>query len=244
MYADWPMSTPLPPPAALRERAIVLVHGAWVGEWSWMPVLPLLHASGRPVYNVSLTGQGARRHEGGAHVTLADHVADVVGVFDTFDLSAVTLVGHSYGGRVITAAAPHVAGRLEAMVFLDAHAPSAPDAGQPPERIALAEAHGGLLPFTGYDHDVELLETDVARRWFLDRTVAHPFQTFVTEWQRPIPAGVRPTYVFATESPGTRFGGYAEAAQADPAWRYVELAGPHFLMFSHPADVAEIILTA
>lgn len=235
---------PLPPAASLRDQAIVLVHGAWVGEWSWLPVLPLLQASGRPVYNVSLTGQGARRHQGGAHVSLADHIADVVGVFDTFDLTDATLVGHSYGGRVITAAAPHVADRLQAMVYLDAHAPTAPDAGQPAERIALAEAHGGLLPFVGYDHDVDLLPDDESRRWFLERTVAHPFQTFVTDWQHPVPDGVRPTYVFATESPGTRFGGYAAGAQAHPDWRYVELPGPHFLMFSHPDDVTEIILSA
>lgn len=237
-------TSPLPPPGALRERAIVLVHGAWVGEWSWSPVVERLRAGGRPVHNVSLTGQGARRHQGGAHVTLADHVADVVGVCDTFDLTEVTLVGHSYGGRVITAAAPHVADRLAAMVYIDAHAPTAPDAGQPPERIALAEANGGLLPFAGYDHDVEQLPSDEARRWFFDRTVAHPFQTFTTDWQRPIPDGVRPTYVFATASPGTRFGGYAEGARADAEWRYLELPGPHFLMLSHPDEVTEIILSA
>ncbi len=52
----------LPPPIARRERAIVLVHGAWVGEWSFTPILPLLEASGRPVHLVSLTGHGSRRH--------------------------------------------------------------------------------------------------------------------------------------------------------------------------------------
>ena len=48
---------PLPPPIGRRDRAIVLVHGAWVGEWSWTPILPLLTASGRPVVNVSLTDE-------------------------------------------------------------------------------------------------------------------------------------------------------------------------------------------
>jgi pimeloyl-ACP methyl ester carboxylesterase len=238
------MNPVLPPPAELREGAIVLVHGAWVGEWSWLPVVPRLQASGRPVYNVSLTGQGARRHQLGPHITLADHVADVVGVFDTFDLTGVTLVGHSYGGRVITGAAAQVASRLAAIVYLDAHAPVAPDLGQPADRYERAEANGGLLPFGGYEHDVELLGDDVARQWFLDRTVAHPFQTFTAPWEHPVPAGVRPTYVYATESPGSRFGTYAEAAAADPGWAYHELPGPHFLMFTHPAEVADIILHA
>jgi hypothetical protein len=50
------------------------------------------------------------------------------------------------------------------------------------------------------------------------------------------------TYVFATGYSPTRFGGYAAAAAADPAWDYVELPGSHWLMYSHAADVAEIIL--
>jgi pimeloyl-ACP methyl ester carboxylesterase len=238
------MNTVLPPPAELRDRAIVLVHGAWVGEWSWLPVLPLLQASGRPVYNVSLTGQGARRHEHGPHITLADHVADVVGVFDTFDLTNVTLVGHSYGGRVITGAAAQVPSRLGAIVYLDAHAPVAPDPGQPAERYESAAANGGLLPFGGYEHDVELLGSELARQWFLDRVVMHPFQTFTAPWQCPVPDGVRKTYVFATDSPGSRFGTYAHAAEADPVWAYHELPGAHFLMFTHPDEVADIILNA
>lgn len=233
----------LPPPDELRTGAIVLVHGAWVGEWSWLPVLPHLSTSGRPVHLVSLTGQGIRRHQLSADITLADHAADVTAVLDTFDLCDVTLVAHSYGGRVVTAALPAIGERLAAIVYLDAHAPVAPDAGQPPERAAIAAAHGGLLPFGGYDHDVELLD-ERARAWFRARTVAHPYQTFTAAWQHPIPEHVRRTYVYATESPNSRFTAYAAAARTDPTWRYRELAGPHFLMFTHPGEVAEIILTA
>ena len=32
----------LPPPLERRRKAIVLVHGAWAGEWSWTPLIPLL----------------------------------------------------------------------------------------------------------------------------------------------------------------------------------------------------------
>ena len=42
-------------------------------------------------------------------MTLGDHVADVVAVFHEHDLVDATLVGHSYGGRVITKAWPEVA---------------------------------------------------------------------------------------------------------------------------------------
>ena len=71
----------------------MLVHGAWVGEWSWEPLIPRL--TGRRTIAVSLTGHGTRRHHGGPHVTLQDHVDDLVAVFDTHDLMSATLVAHS-----------------------------------------------------------------------------------------------------------------------------------------------------
>ncbi|MEY2959393.1 MAG: hypothetical protein RLZZ01_1961, partial [Actinomycetota bacterium] len=133
-----------PPPLERRDRAIVLVHGAWVGEWSWSPVLPYLESSDRTVVNVSLTGHGSRSHQNGPHVTHSDHVADVIGAIETFDLERVTLVGHSYGGRVITSVAHLVADRLERLVYVDAHAPIAPDSGQSDERRREAAENGGM----------------------------------------------------------------------------------------------------
>ena len=205
-----------PPDPALRERAIVLVHGAWVGEWSWLPVEPRLRASGRGVYPVSLTGHGARRHEGGPHVRLADHVADVVGVIETHDLTNVTLVGHSYGGRVITQVWAALPGRVTALVFLDAHTPVTGDPGQTPERIALAEANGGMLPFTEYVPDAGLLGSDEAVAWFLARTVAHSFACFTDPWVVEFPALLSKTFVFATGYAPSRFSGYAAGVPPGP----------------------------
>lgn len=232
----------LPPPVERRRDAIVLVHGAWVGEWSWSPVVPLLEASGRPVVNVSLTGHGMRSHQGGPHVTQADHVADVVGAIETLDLESITLVGHSYGGRVISAVAQLIPERLNRLVYLDAHAPTAPDSGNTPERAAYAERHGGMMPFTEYDPDPAEVGGPDGVAWFLARTRPQSFATFAVPMPSSLPAGVRRTYVFATGYSPTRFGAYAAAARDDPSWEYHELAGSHWLMFSHPDEVAAIVL--
>ena len=157
----------LPPPLAQRREAIVLVHGAWVGEWSWSPLLPLLAASGRSVHAVSLTGHGVRRRELGPHITLEDHVADVVAVVETFDLVDITLVGHSYGGRVINLAYNEIPDRVARMVFLDAHAPLAPDTGQTPQRLAEAQINDGMLPFQGYDPDPAEVGGPEGVAWFM-----------------------------------------------------------------------------
>ena len=233
----------LPPGCERRDRAIVLVHGAWVGEWSWSPVMPLLEASGRAVHAVSLTGHGARSHQSGPHVTQADHVADVIGLVRTLDLRDITLVGHGYGGRVITAVAHKIPGRVARLVYLDAHAPTAPDAGQGPERIAAVAASGGMLAFGAeYDPDPAEVGGEAGLAWFRERVMPQSFATFAPPMRAPLPEGIAKAYVFASGYEPTRFAEYAQAACEDPAWAYSELPGSHWLMFSHPREVAEIVL--
>ncbi len=236
------MAPALPPPIQTRRGAIVLVHGAWVGEWSWTPLLPHLEGHGRSVHAVSLTGHGARSHQSGPHVTRADHVADVVGTILTLDLEKVVLVGHSYGGRVITAVHEQVADRIAHMVYLDAHAPLAPDAGQSPARAAEAAASGGMLAFSGYDPDPAEVGGEEGLRWFLDRVMPQSYATFSEPLGDPLPADVRKTYVFATGYEPTRFSAYAAGASADPTWGYHEIETSHWLMFTHPAEIADLIL--
>lgn len=232
----------LPPPIERRQRAIVLVHGAWVGEWSWTPVLPTLEASGRPVVPVSLKGHGMRSHESGPDVTQADHVNDVVTAIEVADLIDVTLVGHSYGGRVISAVAQRIPERIERLVYLDAHAPTAPDSGNTPERAAYAAEHGGMMPFTEYFPDPDETGGDAGVAWFMARTLPQSYATFTDPLPDSVPDGIACTYVFATGYEPTRFAGYAQGAAADPNWDYIELDGSHWLMFSHPDEVANIIL--
>jgi pimeloyl-ACP methyl ester carboxylesterase len=232
----------LPPPDEQRRRAIVLVHGAWVGEWSWTPVRPLLAASGRPLHAVSLTGHGVRSHQSGPHVTLADHITDLVATVETFDLTEITLVGHSYGGRVITGAYPRLVERIARMVYVDAHVPIAPDTGQSPERLAAAAAGGGMLAFQGYDPDPAEVGGPEGVAWFMARVMPQSFATFTMPDVDPLPDELPKVYVYATGNQPSRFAHYAAAAEQHPAWEYHELPGSHWLMFSHPRQVADIIL--
>ncbi len=232
----------LPPDISHRARALVLVHGAWVGDWSWIPVLPLLDASGRPVHNVALTGYGSRSHLLTPDITLADHVADLVTLVETFDLVDITLVGHSYGGRVITDAFEPLTHRVSRMVYIDAHAPIAPDTGQTPERMRAAEESGGYLPFTGYDPDPAHVGGRAGVEWFVERTRPQAFRTILSPMTGTLPDSLPKTYVFCTGYAPTRFAAYAAAAEAAPDWEYRELDSDHWPMFSHPNEIAEIIL--
>ena len=106
---------------------IVLVHGAWAGAWAWSRVTDPLRAAGHPVHAVTLTGCGERRHLLRPDITLQTHVADVVGLVEAEELRDVVLVGHSYGGLVVTGAADALLARdaaaVRQVVYVDAMVP-------------------------------------------------------------------------------------------------------------------------
>jgi pimeloyl-ACP methyl ester carboxylesterase len=101
----------------------VIVHGAWSGGHAWRWVRPLLRSAGHEVFTPALTGLGERSHLASAQVDLETHVRDVIAVLEYEDLREVVLVGHSYGGMVISGVADRVPERLALLVYLDAEVP-------------------------------------------------------------------------------------------------------------------------
>jgi pimeloyl-ACP methyl ester carboxylesterase len=82
------------------QRTVVLVHGAAHGAWAWDKVVPGLRAAGVDVVTLDLPGQG---DDPGPILDLhgdAERVRATVAAVD----GPVVLVGHSYGGAVITEA--------------------------------------------------------------------------------------------------------------------------------------------
>jgi pimeloyl-ACP methyl ester carboxylesterase len=71
----------------------------------------------------TLTGLGERAHLLGPDIDLDTHIRDVVAVLHYDDLHDVILVGHSYGGMVITGVADRAAARIGKLVYLDAANP-------------------------------------------------------------------------------------------------------------------------
>ena len=110
-------------PFRVAPTTIVLVHGAWHGGWCWTRVSPLLRAAGHTVFTPTLTGLGERSHLLTRDVDLDTHITDIVQVLEFEDLENVTLVGHSYGGMVITGVADRASDRISQLVYLDAMLP-------------------------------------------------------------------------------------------------------------------------
>jgi pimeloyl-ACP methyl ester carboxylesterase len=115
---------------------IVLVHGAWSDGTGWIKVIPLLQAAG---YNVVAVQNQM--------IGLPADAANTRAVIDAMQGPTV-VVGHSYGGAVITSAA-HGAPNVKALVYVAAFAPDEGEAlgGFPPGPGAkfVAPGPGGLL---------------------------------------------------------------------------------------------------
>jgi pimeloyl-ACP methyl ester carboxylesterase len=112
-----------PAPAASKKSTCVLVHGAWGGGWDWKHVDQLLTVDGNEVYRPTLTGQGEHSNLASTNIDLDTHIQDIVNVILWENLRDVVLVGHSYGGMVITGVADRVPGRIQRLVYVDALLP-------------------------------------------------------------------------------------------------------------------------
>lgn len=98
----------------------VLVHGAWRGSWIWKRVRRLLQAQGHEVFTTTHTGVADRVHLSSPSVNLDTHITDVTNLIRWEELSEVILVGHSYGGCVISGVADRAPERIGALAYLDA----------------------------------------------------------------------------------------------------------------------------
>ena len=94
------------------KPTIVLVHGAWADSGSWNAVTALLQSAGYTVYAPPNPLQGLAIDT----ATLADFLQHTV-------TGPIVLVGHSYGGEVITNAATGDS-QVKALVYDDAYLPA------------------------------------------------------------------------------------------------------------------------
>jgi pimeloyl-ACP methyl ester carboxylesterase len=82
----------------MSNTTVLLVHGAWHGAWCWAPVQTLLEDAGVASVAVDLPGQGA------SPLPLSDMHGDAASVVATMRAIGgnFVLVGHSYGGSVVS----------------------------------------------------------------------------------------------------------------------------------------------
>jgi pimeloyl-ACP methyl ester carboxylesterase len=97
----------------------ILVPGMWIGAWAWRDVTNDLRTAGHDVHPLTLTGVADRSHLLGPDVDLDTHIEDIVRLAEVHDLRDIVLVGHSYGGLPVSAAALRLRDRIKHVVYVD-----------------------------------------------------------------------------------------------------------------------------
>ena len=208
------------------------------------------------MFTPTLTGLGERAHLYRDDLDLETHIADVMGVIDFEDLREVTLVGHSYGGMIITAIADRAPERLARVVYLDALWPEdgesvADVVGELATQAVVAARvdpeHPPLLA-GGLEVAHMLGVTDPGdAAWVASRLTPQPPASLTQPLRlERATTGVPVLFIACL---GTELGGpelshqRAEArAAVDPTVRVATLAdAPHNAMVTHPDEVTELL---
>ena len=234
----------------------VLVHGAWHSGRELEPVAALIEVAGHQVYTPTIKGNAP----GDPKTTgLAESIESIVDYLGREDLTEVVLVGHSYGGMIITGVADRIPGRLRRLVYWNAFVP---DDGEsvvdmtPPEYAALfgaiaAERGDGcvVLPFPiwrdAFMNDADL---DTAERTYRLLN-PHPLKTLTDKISlstNPALMTVAKSYINCTEdiSLPHHYPWHPRLSQKLGLFRLIQTPGSHELLFTNPARLAQAILVA
>src|SRR5262249_50766451 len=109
--------------AQTAPRTFVLCHGSYGGGWIWRYVADRLRARGHMVFTPTYTGLGVRSQLMSGLITLDTHITDVANVIKWERLENVVLVGHSYGGWVVSGVVERTLPKIASFVMVDAFLP-------------------------------------------------------------------------------------------------------------------------
>jgi pimeloyl-ACP methyl ester carboxylesterase len=241
--------TPGPSPGSEPRGTVVIVHGAWGGAWDWRETADSLEAMGYATHRVTLTGLGERNHLLTPDVDLTTHVTDVANVLRWEELEDVILVGHSYGGMVITGVAEVVPERIRRLVYFDAFLPRD---GECAMSIGREEGPEALCSRAAADRVMgnPVVNGAIPAGWVPDdapipRDMPHPVGTLVEriELAGEPGHGLPAAYVITRETPGGPDGFNVPAERAEAlGWPVVEYIGDHVPYREDPGGIARLFV--
>jgi len=234
----------------------VLIHGAWHTGAEMEPTAGHLRAAGHTVLCPTLAGNRPGGDKAG--IGLEDAARSIVDFLVQQDLHDVRLVGHSYGGMVISRVADLLAERIGRLVYVNAFVPQPGESLSdlvPAHYVALfdsiAAANGGLtmLPFPiwreAFINDADLALATAA----FNCLNSHPYKTFtdkITLSQPMAAVAIGKSYVNCRMdmSLPQSLPWHPRLSERLGLFRYVECSGSHEVWFTDPAAIARAIEVA
>lgn len=261
------MSSPATATAQDEPATFVLVPGQWTGAFVWHTVAPILRQAGHDVYPVTCSGLGDRVHLANPAIDLDTHITDVVNTIEFADLHDVVLVGHSYGGMIITGVAERIPERLRLLVYLDADVPldgqNSYDLVSPEQAAAFLieditasvemDTLGYRPVFPAVEEWVRSMMDDPAEaEWFISRLTPHPE---LSNLQRvnlgnPAAAAVPRAFILCTADKDMEADPQmdplvlnAERYRSDPNWTVIEMDDNHVVNLNNPQGTADVLMS-
>jgi len=224
------------------KATIVIVHGAWGGGYAFKDVDDRLTADGYKVYRPTLTGQGEKVHLATLDIDLNTHINDIVNVLEWEDLHDVILVGHSYGGMVITGVADRVPQRIKRLIYLDAFLPIDGEsvntaAGGNTIGLQLTTDANGYILYPGFNTSTLPIPHDVPMP-------PKTFSTRISLKNQDIVKNIPSTYVMflgdGQPLAEGRFYVFYQRAQAR-GWHLETLTSDHNAQRTHPEQLVTLL---
>jgi pimeloyl-ACP methyl ester carboxylesterase len=222
------------PAMAEPVKNIVLVHGFFADGSGWQGVAKILTRDG---YNVAVVQE--------PETSFAEDVKVTTRAIDTFDGKSI-LVGHSYGGMVITEAGvnPKVAGLVYVSAFQ-------PDAGEsllnlvkkmpPPSESIKATADGYLYVDQALFHADFAADLPAADARFMAMSQVMPTVQTAGAPATQIAWKTKPSWAVITTADRTVNPELQRFMAARAGSKVVEINGSHVAFIAHPEAVAKVI---
>jgi pimeloyl-ACP methyl ester carboxylesterase len=234
----------------------VLVHGSWHDGSAWGTTIRHLEKRGHVAYAPTLAGHGKNVPK---QVTHADCTASVVNYIVERSLTDVVLVGHSFGGTVISKVAEAIPERLRRLVFAngfvlrDGH--SLMDEAPPQNKPLfdqLASQSGDdtvMIPFPIWrDAFVNDAPLEVAK-WTHEQLSPEPYLPCreKLDLKKFYSMQIPRSYINCTEDialPPGEWGWHPRMSNRLGLFRLVQMPGSHEVIYTNPEGLAEKIIEA
>ncbi len=198
----------------------------------------ILTAKGDIVFHPTLTGLGERIHLANTEINLTTHITDIVNVIKFENLHNVILVGHSYGGMVISGVAEQVPERIKQLIYLDAFVPNN---GESVKIINGSSVWDGMIKPFIKDGFVSYPFGPTKPNPPTD--VAQPLQTFTEtiKISNPLVMKIPTSYILMVKN-GKAEGGFTDwgANRAkERGWKILTFEGGHASMREQPEELVK-----
>jgi len=234
----------------------VLVHGAWHTGELFEDVARPIREAGHTVHCPTVAGNrpGDPRTLG-----LDAAIASIVEYLEAENLSDVVLMGHSYGGMVITGVADRAPQRIRRLVYWNAFVPNSGECLNdmvPPHYVALFDEisaaspdNSVVLPYPIWrDAFINDGSGELAQQAY-DKLNPHPYATFtdaISLSKNPAEMELGKSYINCTEDTALpqSLGWHPRLSEKLGLYRLVQIPGSHETCFSNPALLAQAIMDA